>query len=117
SGYPCSSRMRGIPLIHLPRTADTRAGQRAMTRGLRQSMLSLTVFAIVLGGLVFVDPRVRDRFTALMYGGDGMSSVGDRATEFGDALLTAARYQSIEHAPLLIFATVGILLFFFMLKT
>lgn len=80
-------------------------------------MLSVTVFVIVLGGLVFVDPRVRDRMSALLYGGDGVSSAGGRAAELGDALMTAVRYQSIENAPLLIFATVGIVLFLFMVKS
>lgn len=80
-------------------------------------MLSITVFVIVLGGLVFVDPRVSDRMSALVYGGDGVSSAGERATELADALVTAARYQSIENAPLLIFATVGIVLFLFMVRS
>lgn len=88
-----------------------------MKAGLRQSMLSITVFVLVLGALVFVDPRVRDRFGALVYGGDGVSSAGERASELGSALLTAARYQSIENAPLLIFATVGAVLFLFMVKS
>lgn len=80
-------------------------------------MLSVTVFVIVLGGLVFVDARVRDRMSALVFGGDGVSSVGDRATELGGALMSALRYQSIENAPLVIFATVGIVLFLFMVRT
>lgn len=80
-------------------------------------MLSITVFVIVLGGLVFVDPRVRDRMSALVWGGDGVSSAGERAGDLGSALLTALRYQSIENAPLLIFATVGAVLFVFMVRT
>lgn len=84
---------------------------------MRQSMLSVAVFLIVLGGLVCVDQRVRDRFSDLMYGGDGVSSAGDRASELGNALLTAVHYQSIENAPLLIFATVGAVLFLFMVRT
>ena len=80
-------------------------------------MLSAIVFVIVLGGLVCIDPRVRDRFSALVYGGDGISSAGERASEFGHALLSAVRYQSIENAPLLIFATVGAVLFVFMVRT
>ena len=88
-----------------------------MKQGLRQSMFSICVFVFVLGGLVFVDARVRDRFSDLVAGGDGVSSIGDRATELGNALLTAARYQSIENAPLLIFATVGAVLFLFMVRT
>lgn len=85
--------------------------------GIQQSMLSLAIFAIVLGGLVCVDPRVRDRFGALMWGGGGVGSIGDRASELMDALILAARYQSIEHAPLLIFATVGAVLFLFMVRS
>ena len=80
-------------------------------------MLSICVFVFVLGGLVFVDARVRERFTDLFVGGDGVASVGDRASELGNALVSAARYQSIENAPLLIFATVGAVLFLFMVRT
>jgi hypothetical protein len=88
-----------------------------MKTGLQQSMLSVILFVIVLGGLVLVDPRVRDRLSALITGGDGVSSVGDRAGDLGGALLSALRYQSIENAPLLIFATVGAVLFVFMVRT
>jgi hypothetical protein len=88
-----------------------------MKAGLRQSMLSLSVFVIVLAGLVFVDPRVRDRFSALVSGGDAGTTVSDRAGDLGHALVTAVRYQSIENAPLLIFATVGAVLFVFMVRT
>ena len=84
--------------------------------GLRQSLISLAGLAIVVGGLVFVDPRVRERFSALVSGADG-GSLGYRAAELGDALITALRYQSIENAPLLIFATVGAVLFVFMVRT
>ena len=86
-----------------------------MTAGLRQSMISITGLAIVLGGLVFIDPRVRDRFSALVSGDGG--TLADRAGELGHALMTALRYQSIENAPLLIFATVGFVLFVFMVRT
>jgi hypothetical protein len=88
-----------------------------MKAGIRQSMLSVTVFVVVLGALVFVDPRVRDRFGALVFGGDGVSSAGDRASDLGSALLIAVRYQSIENAPMLIFVTVGAVLFLFMVKS
>ena len=80
-------------------------------------MLSVGVFVIVLGGLLFVDARVRDRFSDLVYGGEGAASIGDRAGELANALLTAARYQTIENAPMVIFATVGAVLFVFMVKT
>jgi hypothetical protein len=85
--------------------------------GLRQSMLSSIVFVIVLGGLVSVDARVRDRFSNLISGGDDLSPWGDRLSDLGHALISAIRYQSIENAPLLIFTTVGIVLFLFMARS
>jgi hypothetical protein len=79
-------------------------------------MISLAGLAIVLGGLTLVDPRVRDRLGALLSGQDG-SSLAHRGAELANALMTALRYQSIENAPLLIFATVGAILFLFMVRT
>jgi hypothetical protein len=43
--------------------------------------------------------------------------LGDRISNFGDALLDALRDQSLENAPMMIFAVVGGVLFLFMLKT
>jgi hypothetical protein len=83
----------------------------------RQYALSVAVFAIVLGGLVSVDERVRDRFSDLMHGGSSVSPWGDRVGDLGSALMMAVRHQSIENAPLLVFATVGAVLFLFMFRT
>jgi hypothetical protein len=83
---------------------------------LRQSMLSAGVFALVLGVLVIFDERVRDRFSQLVSSGS-MTPWGDRLGDLGGALASAVKYQSIENAPLLIFTTVGAMLFLFMVKT
>lgn len=88
-----------------------------MKVGFRQWMLSMTVFVVIMGGLTFVDERVRDRFTALVAGGDGMSPMNDRLADLGGALWSAARYQSIENAPLVVFAALGMVLFLFMART
>lgn len=85
--------------------------------GLRQTAVSSVVFCAVLLALVSVDGRVRERITELVNGGDGLTPWGDRLSDLGDALTTALRYQSIENAPLLIFATVGAVLFVFMIRT
>ncbi|HET7219485.1 MAG TPA: hypothetical protein VFJ02_15620 [Vicinamibacterales bacterium] len=82
----------------------------------RQSMLSGGVFVAILGALVIFDERVRERFNDLVSGG-GVMPWGDRLGDLGGALMSAVKYQSIENAPLLIFATVGAMLFFFMVKT
>ncbi len=86
---------------------------------MREGALSFAVFCGVLFALTTVDPRVRDRMSELV----GSGSVSDvtpwthRAGELGDALWSAARSQSLENAPLLVFATVGALLTLFMFKS
>jgi hypothetical protein len=87
-----------------------------MTLGIRQTAISATVFGAVLVGVMSVDDRVRDHFVQLVWGGDGVSSWGHRAGELGSALVAAARHQSLENAPLLVFAAVGAVLVVFMLK-
>jgi hypothetical protein len=96
-----------------------RGDQRAiiMKLGIRQTIASVAIFSAILVALVSVDERVHDRFSQLMSGANGMSSWTDRAGELAKALLTAAKYQSIDNAPLLIFAVVGAVLVVFMVKT
>jgi len=88
-----------------------------MNRRLRQALVSGAVFAVILAALVSVDDRVQERFSELFRGGDGrLSPWGDRITDLGGALATALRHQSIENAPLLVFAAVGAVLFVFMVR-
>jgi hypothetical protein len=85
---------------------------------LRQSALSAAVFGAILFALISVDPGVRDHVSNLVGGGgSGIAPWGSRAKDLGDALWSAARYQSLENAPLLVFATVGTVLTLFMLKS
>lgn len=85
--------------------------------GLRQTFLSSLVFFGILLALVSVDARVRERVSDVISGGDGITPWGDRLTDLGDALTTAVKHQSIENAPLLVFATIGAVLFVFMVRT
>lgn len=87
-----------------------------MTLGIRQTAVSAAVFAAVLIGIISIDARVRDHFAQLVSGGDGVSSWGHRAGEVGSALVAAVRHQSIENAPMVVFAAVGAVLVVFMLK-
>jgi hypothetical protein len=81
----------------------------------RQGFVSAAVFCVILFALVSVDERVRERFETLSVqdGQTGLSGLSG----LGDAVMTAARHQSIENAPLLIFASVGAVLVLFMVKT
>lgn len=85
--------------------------------GMQQALVSSAVFAVIILALVSVDERVKDRVRELAAGGDSLGSLGERAAYLGDAVMTAARYQSIENAPLVVFATVGAVLFLFMVRT
>jgi len=88
-----------------------------MKLGLRQTIASLAVFAAILTFLVSLDDRVRDRFGDLLSAGSGVTPLGHRAAELGNALLDAAKHQSIENAPMMIFAVVGAVLVLFMVRT
>ena len=88
-----------------------------MKLGIRQGIASAAVFGAVLLMLISVDDRVRDRFSDLVGGSGGLSPWGDRAGDLGHALVSAVRNQSIENAPLLIFAAAGAVLVAFMLRT
>jgi hypothetical protein len=83
----------------------------------RQLLLSLTALALVVGGLAYVDPRVRDQLSQVASSGGGVSSWDNRLIELGGTLVSAVRYQSLENGPLLIFAVVGAVLFLFMVRT
>ena len=71
---------------------------------------------VALIALVSVDPRVEAQVTDLMRGAS-VTSWSDRLGDLGGALWSAARDHSIDSAPLLIFATVGVVLTVFMLKS
>ena len=89
-----------------------------MTRGIKQGFVSTAIFTVVLGVLVVIDERVRERFSALV--GSGAHSVtpwGDRLGDLVEALASAVRHQSLENAPLLVFTAVGAVLVVFMVKS
>ena len=84
--------------------------------GIREGAVTGAVFAVVMFGLVSVDPRVHDRVSVLFWSGS-MTPWGDRLGDLGSALWSAARTQSLDNAPLLVFATVGAVLTVFMLRS
>jgi hypothetical protein len=88
-----------------------------MNRRFRQALVSAAVFVAILVALVSVDDRVQERFSEVFSGGGGLSPWGDRVGDLAGALTTALRNQSIENAPLLVFAAVGAVLFVFMVRT
>ncbi len=85
--------------------------------GLRQGALSAAVFGAFMFALVSVDARVRDQVSELMGNTTSVAPLSTRFSELADALWSAARHQSIENAPMVVFATVGIVLTLFMLRS
>ena len=85
--------------------------------GVRDGAVSAAVFGIVLTALVFTDPRVHDHVSDLFGGTGAIGPWGDRVTDLGSALWMALKDQSIDNAPLLVFATVGAVLTLFMFKS
>ena len=85
--------------------------------GIRDGALSAAVFGIVLFALVSADPRVHDHVSDLFGGTGSVGPWGDRLSDLGSALWMAVKDQSIDNAPMLVFATVGAVLTLFMFKS
>ena len=90
-----------------------------MVKGVRESATSALSLGLVLAVLVSMDPRVRVRFRSLFGDSAGgvLSPLSDRLSDLGSVLWVAAREQSIENAPFVIFAVVGLMLVVFMLRS
>jgi len=80
---------------------------------------SLVGFLAVFGTLILVDERVWYHLRSLVSSGapNEVKDVGRQLEAFGDVLLIAIRDQSIDHAPLLLFSAVAVVLVVFMVRT
>ena len=75
---------------------------------------------VIVLGLAIIDERVRTEVAALASGRAGsgeFASVGSRVQDLGLLALHAVRDQSIEHAPLTLFALAALVLFVLMIRT
>ena len=78
-----------------------------------------SAMALVLT-LVLFDDRVREQLTRAVdpsHPGAALASMSGRANEVAAILATAARQQTLAHAPLVIFAVAAAVLTIFMLRT
>ena len=77
-------------------------------------------FLMLIGGLAVIDVRVRDQLARVLTGraptGD-FASLGERVQELLLIVMQSVRDQSIEHAPLVIFALAALVLVLFMVRT
>jgi hypothetical protein len=89
-------------------------------RPIGDALISIGAVAVVLAVLVSVDERVRQQVSLRLSPGAAQSQLhgaGVQMHTLADTVIDAARYQSIEHAPMMLFVFAASVLFIFMLRT
>ena len=91
-----------------------------LRRPLSSGLTAAGGLCALLIGLAVIDDRVRDQI-ARVFARQGptpeMASVGSRLEEMAAIVAHAMRDQSIEHAPMVIFAVAAMVLVLFMTRT
>jgi hypothetical protein len=88
-------------------------------RVIGDALISIAALLILLVALVSIDDRVRDRVSGIMRGETASTELAGVSSQVGRAasvIVVAAKDQSIEHAPLVIFAVAGTALLLAMLR-
>jgi len=90
-----------------------------MRKHFGEAVLSVGTIAVVLLILVGMDEHVRSEFNTrfMQHPSQHLKSAGTSAQALTAVIAQAAREQSIEHAPMLIFALAATVLVIFMLRT
>lgn len=90
-----------------------------MRRFHKDALVSVGALLIVLGALMAVDGRVREQVTNALAGASSAQAVagaGGEVQHLASILFSAARDQSIEHAPMVLFVGAASVLVLFMLR-
>ena len=91
-----------------------------MRRVIGDAMMTAGGALTLVLALVLLDDRVRDQLSAIVdprHPGEALAGVGHRVNQIAAIVAVAARNQSIDHAPLVIFALAATVLVIFMLRT
>jgi hypothetical protein len=89
-------------------------------RHVRSFLAAAASLLVLAGGLAIIDERVRFSFMQMIEGGGPTGEVSAAASSLEDMtylVLSAIRDQSIEHAPLTLFAIGALVLVLFMTRT
>lgn len=81
------------------------------------ALVSALVLGIVLVTLMSIDVRVREQVRTALTATSTVSDAGARLRDVGAVVIDAARTQSIEHAPMMIFVVAATVLLLFMVRT
>jgi hypothetical protein len=91
-----------------------------MRRVINDALISLGALALLLVALVSIDDRVRERVTQLLSTPPSSAEIAGAGVQIENVsmvLYKAARDQSVDHAPMVIFAVAAVVLVLFMLRT
>ena len=90
-----------------------------MRRALREGLMSAGTVVILLMVLIGADDRVREQVSMHVSHRPSveLASAGRQLGDLTTVITHAAREQSLEHAPLLIFTLAAAVLLLFMLRT
>jgi hypothetical protein len=94
--------------------------QTAIRERIYGGLIASAGFLALLGGLAIIDRRVRRELSLLFSGSgppQGLTTAGERVNDLLLIVLQAARDQTIEHAPLVIFGLAAAVLVLFMMRT
>ena len=91
-----------------------------MKRAFGDTLISIGALATLLTMLIMFDGRVREQVSMRFAGRTPSSELADAGHRMRDLLsvvMEAARTQSLDHAPLVIFVLASTVLVLFMLRT
>jgi len=89
-------------------------------RPISDAFISIGALTMLLVVLVSVDERVRQQVSLRFSGDAAQAQLRDAGVQVRDlvtVIVAAARYQSIEHASMMLFVLAGTVLFVFMMRT
>ena len=81
------------------------------------ALASAGVLGIVLVTLMSIDVRVREQVGTVIGSTSDVGDASGRIGEIGSVLFEAARTQSVDHAPMMIFIVAATVLVLFMVRT
>lgn len=81
------------------------------------ALISAGVVLFVLITLISVDVRVREQIQTVLGTTSTVQAAGGRIEEVGSVLFEAARTQSIDHGPMMIFIAAATVLVLFMVRS
>ena len=88
-------------------------------RAMGDALMSMSGLVVLVATLAAMDERMRHEVMLRINGDPAaqLSSAGATVRSLTAVIIEAVRDQSIEHAPLVIFVVIGVVLLGFMLRT